>query len=262
MRCDALPKAVSALSPIAPSQPLEPGFGPPSILSKKRVDPQNPKALIAHPEQPSEHVIHRDDDAQLDRCILISGSGKHIQTNLGWKLFRDFCRALGSRLANTGLTIVVGSTDEPTADRQFLEGANDVGPVGNLRVITRTEEVHNGPTFAELQKILPNLNLSRIQHWNEEWPALRRRQVESSDIVLLVGGTVGTLHIAEAAQQQAKVVIPIGAAGGSAGTVFDWFAPNLKGHGVSDNELEALRNAYDPELVVSLIKRLLETLTH
>lgn len=213
----------------------------------------NESMLPTNRSQPDKHVVGPSHDIQLQRTILVSGSGKHIQSEHGRKLFRDFCRALGSRLANTELTIVVGSTHEPTADRQFLEGANQVGSVTNLRVITRTEEVHDGPTFAELQRDLPNLNLCKMQIWNEEWPTVRHRQVKPADIVLLVGGAVGTLHIAEAAREQRKLVIPVGAAGGSAEKAFDWFSPDLKSQGVTDDELDVLRKAYDPELVVALI---------
>ncbi len=191
-----------------------------------------------------------------EKRILVAGSCKHLNSEREKTTFREQCEELGRRLAKSGTTIIVGSTHEPTADRHILEGANKVALGSKLRVIASSAPVHDGPTFADLQEKLPNLEFS-IQQWNAGWHQIRNRQVEPSDLVVLIGGSKGTRDVATIAQQLKKPVLALGAAGGTAADVFDWFSKDLSERGVSDDELDVLRNAFDAELVLDLIKRLL-----
>lgn len=151
----------------------------------------------------------------------------------------------------------MGSTCEKTADRHVLEGANQVEHATTIQVIGPQDVGHNGPSFGELERELANLRF-HYRLWKGPWTdGIRRDQVRESDVVVLVGGGVGTKDIAEIAREMKKPTIPLGGGSGVAADVFHWFAQDLTRFGVNEVELDILHDAFDARLAVRLVCRLL-----
>jgi hypothetical protein len=131
------------------------------------------------------------------------------------KQFENACRHLGANLAQRGLTIVAGSLHPNTADPLILKGANDArAGQSPLPVILLSPTIlrANDPLYSgnerEFQASFPNLTL-KLELLPGQWKEIRQAQTKNADVVVLIGGRVGTRQAAWAAKEHGVPIVPI-----------------------------------------------------
>ena len=175
--------------------------------------------------------------------------------------FEDACRAIGKAIAELGHTVVVGSSNPRTADRQIVDGVlASVRPtehrVPNIRVIRPYDEVVD---YAKLSDDHPH-SFRFLDRIGLKAAGVKVLAVKDADAVLTIGGGEGTYMAGLAAILADKPLIPIASFGGASRFLIE-AARQLKG---TSTDLDDLNHPWSPHLlqsgVIARLQRRLDVL--
>ena len=162
--------------------------------------------------------------------VLVAGSKPEDCPDL--RSFETDCEELGAGIIKGGYSFVCGSARLKTADAHALRGAAGAASAAELakteRVITcvgTRKGFKEGGVEVQTGGRSDLVYKATIEANSEE---SRPRQLESSDVVVLVGGGSGSGDIACEACWQNKLVIPTGAYGGTGRLLFKALSRRLK----------------------------------
>lgn len=125
----------------------------------------------------------------------------------------SMCRSIGTGLVALGVSLVTGGG--PSVGMAALEAA--------LNASDRLEKNRRGDLAILVQRIRPGKRVvpasAKIVHAGSV-EELREILIESSDIVVFIGGGSGTWEEYKVALHKGKPILPIGAAGGTAAAIY------------------------------------------
>jgi hypothetical protein len=126
--------------------------------------------------------------------------------------FKDACYQLGSAIAGSGATLTVGSDSEFTADKHAVEGyLSSYFDALSIRVV----RPQKGPVpFPDLFHQYPKAFVY-LTSPTSTWRHTRQQFVADVDVLVTIGGAVGTYQAALELRLTRKRLVPIGAFGGA-----------------------------------------------
>ena len=185
--------------------------------------------------------------------VLVVGSYRLANRGSEQFAFENACRELGKELIENGFTIVARSWKPNTADYHTLSGANATGIPGKAILVFPTES-READDFE--RKVLTNLRPER-RYAKGIHTGASLSQLDPADVIVAIGGSIGTKLVMDIANVSGKAVIPIGEFGGTVLENWDAQANRL----FMDNNLDkkrygVLRDRFDAKLILQLIDEL------
>lgn len=163
--------------------------------------------------------------------VAISGSWKDYKRKV-WNLkrnraeFAEACREIGSKLAEHGHRVIIGSQSPNTADPHVVEGiaayvrGRGAGKTSHdplVNILRPRDELF---PFRRLSQDMPQL-FSRYEKEEPNWDAAHLLAVERADAVLVIGGSDSSYLAGLSAITSGKTLIPVGAFGGAGRELLD-----------------------------------------
>jgi hypothetical protein len=176
--------------------------------------------------------------------VLIVGSKRHFaETDTARRAaFDQACRQMGKALAEKGHTLIVGSSDEPDADRYFVEGANEVP--GKHKVIVYLPESDTRPTpFAAEDQKFKNMEFA-YRRGGGEWSVVHVRALKEADVLIVLGGVKAVLVAGGVAEALQKPVLALPSFEGAGKEVWENVRRYYPASGISEDDQGALRETW------------------
>lgn len=151
--------------------------------------------------------------------VLISGSARENTFTGDKNIFEKACEEIGKALAKKGHQIVVGSEEDWTADLHVVKGYCSVKNIENLKVYAHRSKDQAIP-YGKIERSSSHVTFEH-RKCNGDWDVNRVEQVATSDCVLLIGGSRGTLQSGFVAPTLQKRVVAVTCFGGAAQTVWE-----------------------------------------
>jgi len=147
--------------------------------------------------------------------VLVAGSLCSSKAKGERNSFKTVCCLLGAALARRGVTILVSSLHEATADVRVLDGADGArNGLGRLPVVLlpptlpRPSDPLLPGNDEEFAAIYPNL-LPSLEMMRGNWKQVRETQAQEADVVILIGGREGVSQLGWAAKRHGVSSLPI-----------------------------------------------------
>ena len=233
---------------------------PATLPPKRRGRAKVPATDDKHVSQAKEGTVSPERIEGLDHerekiAVLVGGSLKSPHSKGYFDNFCGQCRQLGQKLIESDFEIVVGSAHEATVDRHVVEGANACGRTTKVRVVAPTEPAHDDIVYHHLRDTFRNIEFD-VDQRRGNWRDIRAAQVGSADVAVLIGGGVGTKHLAEECLRQGKPALVMGAFDGTALEMFDEFTLPLRRDGLTVEDLRILKNTFNPASIIDMIRKI------
>lgn len=156
--------------------------------------------------------------------VLIIGSLPTDKKSEEKERYREACRDIGKKLADSGWPIGIGTFNADTADALIIEGAAKSDRNIKVKVYSRREEYD--PFAAKIQcgEFQAQSLKFEIQPVKGTWKTGRIEQIRESDIVFLIGGADKTAPAFIVAHLLKKPCLPIPGFGGASEEQWDEFS--------------------------------------
>jgi hypothetical protein len=183
--------------------------------------------------------------------VLVVGSATGLDPEGADKLMVA-CRSLGDCLARNKHTIIACSSDDGTADKWVVEGADEAD--GPHEVILFRDENRPVP-FDGREEPFKNL---RFKHRAGHGPRAvgRIHAIKESNALVVLGGSDGTVQIGLSAFAMGWPVLAIPSFGGGAKEVWRILSPYYPQAGISQSELGELDSIWDADLTIRCLNKL------
>lgn len=188
--------------------------------------------------------------------ILIVGSIHHKDDEAIREKFKEACITIGAELVRSKIELVVGSTNERTADRWVLEGAAKVK--GNHKVWLFRPEESESPNVPIGDLYAGNFKVIH-KRLKGPWAGGRVSQILEADGVLMIGGGRGAAQVGYSAMALEKPVLAVASFGGSAKEAWSQFDPFYQKLSQTKEEFGHMRENWqmgNEKLVVSILREL------
>ena len=182
--------------------------------------------------------------------ILIVGSPQRDQDADYWEQFISACEQLGVALAQARHTIIVGSSNEGTADCYVVQGAISVKEKYDYKVLVITP--YKSDSFNPHPR-----NIHRYSR--ESWAVGRIDQITAADGVISLGGGQLTLEAGYGAMSLRRTILPLPHFDGSSKDLFERVEPIYERFKGSAVDLGCLHDQWD-DMTAPKAVRLIETL--
>jgi serine phosphatase RsbU (regulator of sigma subunit)/predicted Rossmann-fold nucleotide-binding protein len=198
----------------------------------------------------------RDDSKGCDpdphpKWVLVAGSSRDGSKD-DFSRFAIACQSLGTELARSGFAIVVGSFSSSTADHHVLRGALETAEARTLVIRPQSAPARSEASFF--------LDVP-VESAPGDWKAVRPKQLDRADALLLIAGGQGTGDVFAAAQSSHRSlpILLVPAFGGFAARKYAEYRGEYLRSGVARDTLKRLEQWDDstPAAVVSILRILL-----
>jgi hypothetical protein len=187
--------------------------------------------------------------------VLIVGSSMGM-TEERAAAYVTACSEIGAALAKNRIGVVIGSEEEPYADRYVLEGVAQAEEAQTV-VLIRSKEA---PT-TYLDRLFGEGRIKLTSRRVHSWLAGRAPLILEADAALVIGGRETSASTGYMAAGLEKPVLAVGSFGGGAAKVLESFQADYRKLGRVHDDIEALSRAWSPssaQLVATVLKELVQ----